>query len=137
MPSDELADELQRHLENRGFTGANYDKSRRTIQFSDSMDPSQWSSVRSTVDKWTKGKNLELVESLKVQSRKHEATQEKESPKSEEDLTKKLDRLTFQQAEERYNYLRSKSISELTDAEYEERLALVQQLSGKAKAQKK
>jgi hypothetical protein len=50
---------------------------------------------------------------------------------SEEELKKKLDGLTPKQAEERYNYLNGKSISELSDSEYEERLALAMRLSEK------
>jgi hypothetical protein len=50
----------------------------------------------------------------------------------EQDVKKKLDGLTPQMAEERYNYLSSRPISELTDAEYEERLALAEKLSERA-----
>ena len=47
-------------------------------------------------------------------------------------VKEKLDSLTPQMAEERYNYLSGKPISELTDAEYEERLALAERLSERA-----
>jgi hypothetical protein len=50
----------------------------------------------------------------------------------EEEAKKKLDGLTPQMAEERYNYLSGRPISELTDAEYEERLALAEKLSERA-----
>jgi len=47
----------------------------------------------------------------------------------EEEVKKRLDSFTPQMAEERYDYLSKKPISELTDAEYEERLALAEKLS--------
>ena len=40
-------------------------------------------------------------------------------------------------AEERYNYLLGKQITELTDEEYSERLALVERLTEKEKKEKK
>lgn len=46
-----------------------------------------------------------------------------------EEVKKKMDCFTPQMAEERYDYLSRKPISELTDAEFEERLALVERLS--------
>jgi ketosteroid isomerase-like protein len=49
----------------------------------------------------------------------------------EEEAKKKLEGITPQMAEERYEYLSSKPISELTDDEYEERLALAKKLSEK------
>jgi len=52
--------------------------------------------------------------------------------RSEEELKKKLDEFSPKEAEERYDFLNGKSISELTDAEYEERLALALKLSDKA-----
>jgi len=52
--------------------------------------------------------------------------------RSEEELKEKLDELSPKEAEERYDFLNGKSISELTDAEYEERLALALKLSEKA-----
>lgn len=99
------------------------------------MDPSRWSSLKDTVGKWAKGRQLEVIESLRLQSPKTEATQQKASPKEQQvDLKKKLENLTPQKAEQRYNYLQSRPISELTDAEYDERLELAQKISGKAKA---
>lgn len=50
-----------------------------------------------------------------------------------QEVKKKVEALSPQMAEERYNYLLSKSLSELTDAEYEERLALAEKLSDKPK----
>jgi len=133
LPSEELAEELQRHLQDRRFTGATYDETRRAIQFPDSMSPSQWSSLRDTVEKWAKGRQMEVVESLELQPRP-EATQEKAKPNEPEaEAKKKLEGLTPKEAEERYNHLLGKSVSELTDAEFEERLALAQRTSGKAK----
>ncbi len=59
-----------------------------------------------------------------------DATQEEVDWKGlEEEVKKKLDGLTPQMAEERYDYLSRRPISELTDAEYEERLALAEKLS--------
>jgi hypothetical protein len=127
LPSEELAEELQRHLQDRRFTGATYDKAHKTIHFPDNMGSSQWSILRSTVEKWAKGRRLEVVESLKLQPLKPEATQAEVNPKEvQEEVKKRLEGLTPQKAEERYNYLQSRPISELTDAEIEERLALAQ-----------
>lgn len=50
----------------------------------------------------------------------------------EEEVKKKLEGFTPQMAVERYNYLSRKPISELTNAEYEERLALAEKLSERA-----
>jgi len=50
---------------------------------------------------------------------------------AQEELKRKLDSLSPQMAEERYKYLSSRPIGELTDAEYDERLALAQKVSGK------
>jgi len=137
LPSEELAEELQKHLQDRKFTGATYDKGRRTIQYPDSMNPSQWSSLKGTVEKWAKGRRLEVVESLKLQSPRPEAPQVRVSSKNQEaEVKKKLESLTPQEAQERFNYLQSKPFSELTDTEYDERLALALSLSEKAKAPK-
>lgn len=101
------------------------------------MNPSQWSSLKGTVEKWAKGRRLEVVESLKLQPPRPEATQGKvKSKELEAEMKEKLEGLTPQKAEERYNYLQSKLFSELTDAEYDERLALAQTLSEKSKAPK-
>jgi hypothetical protein len=62
---------------------------------------------------------------------------EEETRRSEEELKKKLDGLSPQEAEARYDYLNGKSISELTDDEYEERLALALRLSDKARGTSK
>jgi hypothetical protein len=138
LPSDELAEELQRELQDKKFTGATYDKGRRTIQYPDSMNPSQWSSLKGTVEKWAKGSNLEIIESLKLQPLKPETPQVRANPKEmEAEVKKKLEKLTPQTAEERYKYLLSRPISELTEAEFNERLALASRPSDKAKAPKK
>jgi hypothetical protein len=137
LPSEELAEELQSHLQDKRFTGSTYDKARRTIQFPDNMNPSQWSSLRGTVEKWAKGRHLEVVESLKLQSPRPEAAQARADPKElEAEVKKKLERLTPETAEERYKYLQSRPISELTEAEFNERLALAQR-SDKTKPPKK
>jgi hypothetical protein len=138
LPSEDLAEQLQRHLKEKSFTGAVYEKGHKTIQFPDDLDPSQWSSLKTTVEKWGKGRHLEVVESLRLQATKPEAPQTKADPKVlEAEVKKKLDRLTPQSAEERYKYLLSRPISELTDSEFEERLALVQRSADKGKDQKK
>jgi len=49
--------------------------------------------------------------------------------KLEEEVKKKVDGFTRQMAEERYDYLSRKPITDLTDAEYGERLALAKKLS--------
>lgn len=144
LPSEELAEELQRHLQDKRFAGATFDDARTVIQFPEHMNPSQWSSLRDTVEKWAKGKRMEVVESLELHPRP-EAAEEESKPneleteakkKLEEEAKKKLESLTPKEAEERYNLLLSKSVSELTDAEFEERLALAQRGSGKAKGPK-
>lgn len=50
-----------------------------------------------------------------------------------EEVKKKVQGLSPEMAEERYNYLLSRPISELTDAEYAERLALIDRLTEKPK----
>jgi hypothetical protein len=135
LPSEELAEELQKHLQGRRFTGASYDSARMTIEIPDEMNPSQWSNLRGTVEKWAKARNLEIEESLKIQSPRPEAPQRRANTREQEaELKKRLEGLTPQEAEARYNYLQTKPFSELTDAEYEERLALAQTLSEKRKA---
>jgi hypothetical protein len=152
LPSEKLAEELQRHLQDKRFAGATFDDARKVIQFPERMNPSQWSSLKDTVEKWAKGKRMEVVESLELHPRP-EAAEEESKPnepeteakkkleeeakkKLEEEAKKKLEGLTPKEAEERYNLLLSKSVSELTDAEFEERLALAQRGSGKAKGPK-
>ena len=137
LPSDELAEDLQKRLLEKRIVGASYDKERKTIEFPEDMSLVQWSSVRGTVEKWVKGKDLEVEDTLKIQSTTPttpEAAQEK--PRSREEaaeLKKKLDAMTLTEAETRYNYLQGKAFSELTDDEYEERLALADTLSKKSK----
>ena len=108
---------------------------RRSV-FRINPNPSQWTSIRGTVEKWAKGRNLEVLESLTLQSPRPEA-QGKANPKEiEAEVKKRLEKLEPQKAEERYNYLRGKPISELTDAEFEERLALAQRKWDKVKVPK-
>lgn len=127
LPSEELAEELQRHLQDRRFRDITYDKPRMTVQFPDNMSPTEWSILRGTIEKWAKGRRLDVIESLKIQPRKSEAPKEKvDSKELEAQVKKKLESLTPEKAEERYNYLQSKPITELTDAEVEERIALAQ-----------
>ncbi len=138
LPSEALAEELREHLQDKRFTVANYDKAHRTLQFPDNMNPSQWSSLRSTVEKWTSGRNLEVVESLKLQYSRQDAKQEKASPRElKVEATKKVESLTPDKAEERYRYLQSIPISDLSEAEIAERLELAARPSEKAKTPKK
>jgi hypothetical protein len=132
LPSEELAQELQRHLLERKLSDYTYDKGRRTVQFPDGVNASQWSNIRATVEKWAKGKDLDVVESLKIQSSKAEVKQDKvDSKEQKADIKKKVEKLSPEKAEERYRYLQSRPISELTDAEIEERLVLAQRPSEK------
>ncbi len=125
LPSEELAEELQKHLQETRFAGATHGKGERTVQFPDNMNVLQWSSLKGTIEKWAKGKRLEVVESLRLESMAPEAAPETtDSEEAKEDVKKKLESFTPQMAQERLKYLQSKPFSELTDAEYEERLAL-------------
>ena len=130
LPSEELAEELQRHLQDTRFAGATHNKGQRTVQLPDNMNVLQWSSLKGTIEKWAKGRRLEVVESLRLESMGPEAAApETADPKEvKEDVKKKLESLTPQMAKERLSLLQSKPFSELTDAEYEERLALTQDL---------
>ena len=56
--------------------------------------------------------------------------------KLEEEARKKLEHLSPQKAQERYDFLSSKPITELTDSEYEERLRLAEKLSQKPNKKK-
>lgn len=137
LPSEELAEELQKHLLEKKIVGASYDKARKTIEFQEEMSLVQWSSVRGTVEKWVKGRNLEVEDSLKIQTTTPEAAPE--HPRSREaaaEMKERLDSMTPKEAGARYNYLQGKAFSELTDEEYEERLALAETLSKKTKNQK-
>jgi len=131
VPSEELAQELQEHLQEKRLPVGSYDKGRRALQFPDGTNPSEWSNLRGVVEKWAKGRNLEMSESIKLQQNRPEQAQAKSEAKSEprldpQELKKRLDRLTPEKAMERFNYLSSKPWSELTDAEYQERLELAQ-----------
>ena len=77
-----------------------------------------------------------MVESLRLQPLQPTKGESngKEVDRSEE-VKKKIDSLTPQMAEQRYNYLQSKPIGELTDAEYDERLALASSTSRKPQAE--
>ncbi len=56
---------------------------------------------------------------------------------TEKEVRAKVAAFSPQMAEERYNYLLGKQITELTDEEYSERLALVERLTEKEKKEKK
>lgn len=105
------------------------------------MKDSEWSAIKGEVEKWAKGKNMDVSELLKIQSRKQESAQHKEEAKEhtkeqEEDMKKRVAALSPEKAEERYAYLSSKPLSELTDLEYMERIALAAKPSVKNKPQK-
>lgn len=136
LPSDELAEELQKRLQERKIAGATYDKARKTIEFPEEMSLVQWSSVRGTVEKWVKARNLEVEDSMKIRFGPEAPADKPRSREQEAELKKRLAGLTPQKAEERYNFLQSKPFSELTDEEYEERLVLAQTLSERSKPQK-
>ena len=78
----------------------------------------------------SRGSKRDQIADTKTKLEKGETTEESVNWRAlEEEATKKLDGFTRQMAEERYDYLSSRPISELTDAEYEERLALAERLS--------
>jgi len=134
LPSEELAQELEKHLLEKRIAGASYDKARKTIEFPEEMSLVQWSSVRGTVEKWARGRKLEVEESLKIHSAAPEPSQaEPPSREKQAELKKRLEAMTPKEAEARYNYLQGKPFSELTDEEYDERLALADTLSKKSK----
>lgn len=93
------------------------------------MRSSEWSSLRGTVEKWASGRQLDISESMKLESPKPVKEDNKGSEaltEKQAELKKKLAKLSPQMAEERYNYLQNKPIGELTDEEYDERLELAQ-----------
>ena len=130
LPSEELAEELQKHLLEKRLAGATYEKGAKNIEFPGGMSLLQWSTLKGIVEKWAKGRSLEVEESLRILPKEAEVAEGTVSPGElrarEAQVKKKLENLTSDEAEERYNYLQSKPISELTDAEVEERIALVQ-----------
>jgi len=153
LQSVELAEELQKHLLERRFAGAAYEKGAKSIEFPENMSLWQWTSLKSTVEKWAKGRRMEVIESLNVESIPVEPAEQVELPQStqaieaehqdvdhreiETEAKKKLERLTPDTTEERYDYLQSKPLTELTDAEIEERLALAQRKKEKDKDSKR
>lgn len=138
MPSEELAVELQKHLKAESILFTSYDRGRRAIQFPDDMDPEVWANIKRTIEEWAQGRQLDVVESLRLQPKKVVETPEAraEHVKLEEEVNKRLEGLSPDKAEARYNYLSNKPITELTDAEVEERLRLAQRTFAKPKEQK-
>lgn len=141
-----MAQELQKHLQQRHFPGGNFDKGRREVQYPDGMRESEWSNIKAEVERWAKEKGLESSDVLKLQPRKAEQTQSKAEPKKEPamdpeeikaEVKKRLDSYTPEKAEERYNYLLSKPLMELNDVDYQERIALAARPSVKTKDQKR
>ncbi len=105
------------------------DRTSASILFPSEMKPSDWSNLKSVVDKWGRGRQLEVVESLRLQPLKRpkpETEDKEEEADTHAELAKKIDSMGPDKAEERYNYLQNKPIRELTDAEYDERLELAQ-----------
>ena len=138
MPSEELAHELQKHLQDRRFPSATYDKGRRALQYPENLTASEWSNIRAETEKWAKGRNMELSETLRLQLHQVPQAQPKAEPKfSDEELKKKVNALSPEEAEKRYLYLSGKPLSELSDAEYQERLELAQRTLEKPKPDKK
>jgi hypothetical protein len=130
LPSEELAEELEGRLRDTKFAGFTRDKGSKTIQFSDKMNVLQWSSLKGIIETWAKGRHLGVVESLRLEPLVTEAaTETADSKETKQDVKKKLEGLTPQMAEDRLRYLQSKPFSELTDSEYEERLALAQDVN--------
>jgi len=130
LPSEAAAKELQGYLEEKRFTI--HDRNGDTIEFAQNMKPFEWARLVDIVEKWASKKQMKVDESLKLQFIESETREDKDKAqidKSQIDasqLKKKLDSLSSEMAEQRYNYLQSKPISELTDEEYEERLILAQ-----------
>jgi hypothetical protein len=127
LPSEALAKELQKFLQDRRFVVE--DRASASILFPDEMKPSDWSNLKSVVDKWGRGRQLEVVESLRLQPVKRPKPETEDKEKEADthaELVKKIDSMGPDKAEERYNYLQNKPIRELTDAEYDERLELAQ-----------
>lgn len=126
LPSHELAEELLRHLEASGPEGVSYTLAGSAVEVPDDTASQQWSGLREAVAAWSRGKRLEMSESIKLKGKPliPQFTPSK-------DVAKKLDGMTPEQAEARFSYLQEKPFSELSDAEYEERLALADSLSKK------
>jgi predicted Fe-S protein YdhL (DUF1289 family) len=145
LPSNELAQELQKHLQQKHFPSGNFDKGRRELQFQDGMRESEWSNLKGEVQRWAKEKDLEQSEVLKVQPHKAEQAQTKAEPKESNldpeeikaEVKKRLASYSPEKAEERYNYLLSKPVMELNDVEFQERIALAARPSVKTKDQKR
>lgn len=149
LPSNELAQDLQKHLQQKRFPSGAFDKGRREVQFPDETKESEWLNVKAEAEKWAKAKSLVVTEVLKLQFHRTEQVQTRVEPKTEPktepkiepeelkaELKRRLDSYTPEKAEERYRYLSSKPITDLSDAEYNERIALAQRPSKKAKAPK-
>ena len=62
VATDELAEELQRYLQEKKFIGATYDKEMNIVQFPKEMDQSQLSSLRGTIEKWAESKGCILTD---------------------------------------------------------------------------
>ena len=126
LPSKELADELREHLESSGPGGVALSLAGASLEVPDVTPAPLWSAVRDAVEEWSKGKRLEMSESIRLKAKPlvPQFTPSKE-------VTTKLHGMSPAEAEARFSYLQSKPFSELSDAEYEERLALADSLSKK------
>jgi hypothetical protein len=128
LPSEALAKELQRYLQERRLEAG--ERNSASIRFSSEMKEPQWIRIKGTVEKWARGRQMNINETMKLletESPSAESDQEiKKRSQSEKELKARIDALTPEMARERYNYLQSKPIGELTDDEYDERLELAQ-----------
>jgi hypothetical protein len=131
LPSETLAKELQRHLQEQRLQAG--ERTSVMILFSSDMKELEWIRIKGAVEKWARGRQLSIGETMKLSEKATPAVEDSENKEEierrssfEEELKKKIDSLTPEMARERYDYLQSKPISELTDEEYEERLKLAQ-----------
>lgn len=139
-PSEELAKALHSHLLEKKIRGSVYSGTGEIIEFPENMSLAQWLGIVGVVEKWARGRELETVQSLRVQKPPEPEELVDDRPASAEDTSKleaeakkKVDDLSSDKAEERYIYLSNKPLTELTDQEFQERLLLAQRTTGKKK----
>ncbi|MDG6925692.1 MAG: hypothetical protein JRN09_03980 [Nitrososphaerota archaeon] len=138
-PSEEMAKELQAHLLEKKLRSPVYPGTGTTIEFPENMNAAQWLGVAGVVEKWAKGRQLDVVQSLRVvrpqATQPHDAgpADAEKTARLEADAKKRVEVLSPEEAEERYSYLSSKPLTELTEEESQERLLLAQRTYGKTK----
>jgi hypothetical protein len=137
-PSDELAKDLHAHLLAKKVKGPVYAGLGATIEFPESMNLAQWLGVVGIVEKWAKSRQLDVVQSLRVVEPVQpgpqpgaEPASAEETSKLEAEAKKRVNDLSSDKAEERYDYLSSKPLTELTEEEFQERILLAQRTAGK------